>query len=129
MNHSGNGRRQWRRDDEGSGTMAGAMLVILVGALLAAVAVAGHLLMSRAQARTVADVTAVSAAQGLMHGVGDVCGLATAVAADNDATVTSCAIDDEDVTVRVRVGTDIPFMPHLEHSSRAGPVACVAGPP
>lgn len=113
--------------DEGSGTMAGVALIMLVAVLLTSVATAGHLLTRRAVARSAADLAALSAAVALRDGRGEPCVVAAAVASAHGGDLTSCAIGGDlggDVTVRVALATDVPFMPHVGIDARAGPVAC-----
>ena len=113
--------------DEGSGTMAGVALIMLVAVLLTSVATAGHLLTRRAVARSAADLAALSAAVALRDGRGEPCVVAAAVASAPGGELTSWASGGDlggDVTVRVALATDVPFMPHVGIDARAGPVAC-----
>ncbi|NEG55336.1 Rv3654c family TadE-like protein [Bifidobacterium platyrrhinorum] len=115
------------RSDEGSGTMAGVALVMLAAVLLATIAAAGHLLICRSRARTAADLAALSAAVALWDGRADSCAVAGRTAAAHEGRLVSCDIGGEsgsDVTVRVSVATQVPFMPRIVLAARAGPVAC-----
>lgn len=112
------------RSDEGSGTMAGVLLVIVIAVMLATVACAGNLLVCRSKARSSADVTAVSAASALQRGADDPCVVARHTAQANDTELESCAVAGEDVTVTVAKATRVPFASQMRQSSRAGPVDC-----
>ncbi|WP_238548494.1 Rv3654c family TadE-like protein [Bifidobacterium biavatii] len=129
----------WLRGaDVGSGTVAGVMLILLVAVMLSVVAAAGNLLVCQARARSAADLAALSAAVALRDGADDSCGVASVVVSSfarefagsglgSDGVASrldACAIDGEDVQVTVAVATQVPFAPHVERSSRAGPVAC-----
>ncbi|WP_165784864.1 Rv3654c family TadE-like protein [Bifidobacterium parmae] len=112
--------------DEGSGTMAGVALVMLVAVLLSAAATAGHLLVRRTVARSAADLAALSAAVA-RHGGGEPCVVAATVATAHAGRLASCEVGGDagdDVTVRVALATDVPFMPEIAVEARAGPVPC-----
>ena len=111
------------RDDEGSGTVLGVALVMLVGVLLMAISVAGGLFISQTRARAAADLAAVSAATALLEGR-SACDVASSVAAANGAGLEACTVQDEDVLVRVSVSTRIPLAPQVVRSAQAGPVPC-----
>lgn len=133
--------------DEGSGTMAGMALVMLAATLLAVAAMAGHLVSRHAHVRGVADLAALSAATAAWHRNDDPCAVAARVAAANGAALVECAYDDAlvsgaadapgsssadaaptavhgDVTVRVGVTTEVPFLKEVSVWARAGPVPC-----
>ncbi|MBW3093033.1 flp pilus-assembly TadE/G-like family protein [Bifidobacterium sp. 82T10] len=128
----------WLRGaDAGSGTVAGVMLILLVAVMLSVVAAAGNLLVCQTRARSAADLAALSAAVALRDGVDDPCGVASTVVfsfarefagsglGSGDAMrLDDCVIDGEDMQVIVAVATQVPFAPHVERSSRAGPVEC-----
>ena len=60
------------RYEEGSGTMAGAMLVMVVGIALAVAASVGNLMICQNRARSLADLIAFDAAYALWHAdIGD----------------------------------------------------------
>ena len=78
--------RKWRRGrgwgdcDEGSGTVAGVMLILVVALLMGALAAGGAVLIAGAKARGVADTAAVSAARMLLEGGADPCAAARTIA-------------------------------------------------
>lgn len=131
--HTGGMPVGWSADaggDEGSGTMAGVALIVLVAVLLSSVATAGRLLVLRSSARGVADLSALAAAVALDRGDASPCAVASASAVANAARLVSCELvgeGDGDVTVRVGVATRVPFMPEITVDSRAGPVPCRPG--
>lgn len=110
--------------DDGSGTMAGVALILLVGVLLGAVASAGNLLICQANARSAADLAALSAAVLLRNGSDDPCAVALAVASANAVRLDKCDVDIEDVQVTVVAPTQVPFASYVSRTSRAGPVVC-----
>ena len=115
------------RADEGSGTIAGVALIMLVAALMSSVAVAGRLLTVRAAARSAADLAALSAAVALRDGAADPCTVAGTVASAHAGNLASCTVGGDlggDVTVSVAIDTQVPFMPHIAVDARAGPVPC-----
>lgn len=122
--------RKWRRGrgwgdcDEGSGTLAGVMLILVVALLMGALAAGGAVLIAGAKARGVADTAAVSAARMLLEGGADPCAAARTIASAQDAQLESCAIEDEDVTVTIRSPTGVPVAAWVERRSRAGPQRC-----
>ena len=59
---------QGMRYEEGSGTMAGAMLVMVVGIALAVAASVGNLMICQNRARSLADLIAFDAAYALWQG-------------------------------------------------------------
>lgn len=119
--------------DEGSGTIAGVALIMLVAVLMSSVAVAGRLLTVRAAARSAADLAALSAAVALRDGAADPCTIAGTVASAHTGRLAACTVGGDlggDVTVSVGLDTQVPFMPHIAIEARAGPVPCApAGTP
>ncbi|QOL33217.1 flp pilus-assembly TadE/G-like family protein [Bifidobacterium eulemuris] len=111
--------------DEGSGTMAGVMLIMVAGLMLAVAAAAGNLLVCQTQARAIADLAAIQAAVAWRQGrTDDPCALAADVAAVNDGDIGRCVVDGDDVELSVVVATMVPVAPQVERASRAGPVEC-----
>ncbi|KAB8286936.1 pilus biosynthesis protein TadE [Bifidobacterium ramosum] len=110
--------------DRGSGTVAGAMLILVVGVMLSVVAAAGHLLVCQRRAQAVADVVAVSAANALRNGSDDPCVIARVTASANEVRLRTCVVDAEDVQVTTIVPTQVPFAAQVSRSARAGPVDC-----
>ena len=125
--HTCRAGRAWRSGDCGSGTMAGAALVALAGAVFMVSAVAGNLFICTARARVTADLAAISGAHALLRGTGTPCPVAEAAAAANSGSLVSCTVDSEDVIVRIRMPTNVPFAPELYRAARAGPVDCEQG--
>ena len=114
-------------EDEGSGTMAGMALIMLAAVLITAAATAGHLVIRHAQTRTAADLAAFSAATAWWNDQESPCAVASTAAQANGATVAECQADepdDGDVTVRLVMDTQVPLMPQITVSARAGPVEC-----
>ena len=107
--------RKWRRGrgwgdcDEGSGTVAGVMLILVVALLMGALAAGGAVLIAGAKARGVADTAAVSAARMLLEGGADPCAAARTIASAQDTQLESCTIEDEDVTVTIRSPRAFPW--------------------
>ena len=118
-------RNGWLREsDEGSGTVSGVALIAVAAAMLGAVALAGNLLLCLHHAQNIADMSATAAATALYKGSSAPCAVAERTVTGNDAALASCEVDGEDVQVVVRVGTQVPLMPHVSKQSRAGPIAC-----
>ncbi|WP_274608072.1 Rv3654c family TadE-like protein [Bifidobacterium pongonis] len=113
--------------ENGSGTVAGAALILMASALLTVAAGAGHGVIRHAQARSTADLAALSAAIAWRNAREEPCDVAVAVANANGASLISCHTEGEyagDVLVNVAVGTGLPVMPRITVSARAGPTAC-----
>ena len=100
------------RYEEGSGTMAGAMLVMVVGIALAVAASVGNLMICQNRARSLADLIAFDAAN-MAEAYGVVLG--------------SCSVRDEDVLVTIKVETMVLVASSVERMARAGPVSCTEG--
>ncbi|WP_233428220.1 Rv3654c family TadE-like protein [Bifidobacterium myosotis] len=114
--------------EEGSGTMAGVIVVLMAGVALAVVASVSNLLICQQQARALADLTAFSAAYAAWHGnAADPCALALDTAMANDAMLADCVTEEDDVWVAVAVATKVPIAPSVEYRARAGPVDCREG--
>lgn len=118
-------KRFWRAADEGSGTMAGVMLILLAGVLMGVVAAVGNLMICQTRARSIADVAVVSAA-GLYwrDRTGDPCAIVRRIAVSDDARVVACDVEGDDVTVKIAVVTQVPFASEVSREARAGPLAC-----
>ncbi|KAB7788865.1 Rv3654c family TadE-like protein [Bifidobacterium cebidarum] len=113
------------RLEEGSGTMAGAMLVMVTAVALALIASVGNLLLCQHQARSIADLAAFNAAYALWHSdVEAPCALVNEVAAANNAVMVECEVIDDDVRVVIALFTQVPFAPQVAKEARAGPVQC-----
>lgn len=115
--------RDWER---GSGTVVGVALVLMVGALLAALAAGANMLIAGTVARTAADQAALAGASAFSEGSADPCSAASMVAFANRGILVSCEVIDEDVRVRVGVRPSVAMLPQVERVARAGPVACAA---
>nr|WP_303771896.1 Rv3654c family TadE-like protein [Actinomyces oris] len=112
-------------DERGSGTVyaLGVITVLLVAAL----GITGLIQAQSAtgRARAAADLAAISGATVLSSVIapGDPCAMAGRVAAANGASVSSCSVTGEDVTVSVVVPTTILGRPRQATAqARAGPV-------
>ncbi len=113
--------------DEGSAAMAGVALVCAAALLLSLIAAGGNIVLRRGQARTVADLAAVGAAQALWYGETETpCVLAGHIASANGGAIETCMVDGDDVQVRARVATQVPFVRHVTAQARAGPRPCAA---
>ncbi|NBH70406.1 hypothetical protein D3Z32_08750 [Bifidobacterium pseudolongum] len=74
-----------------------------------------------------ADLAAVGAAQALWYGETETpCVLAGHIASANGGAIESCMVDGDDVQVRARVATQVPFVRHVTAQARAGPRPCAA---
>ena len=118
-------------DERGSGTVyaLGVIAVLLVAAL----GITGLIQAQSAtgRARAAADLAAVSGATVLSSVIapGDPCAMAGRVAAANGASVSSCSVTGEDVTVSVVVPTTILGRPRQATAqARAGPVDALPRP-
>ena len=89
------------RYEEGSGTMAGAMLVMVVGIALAVAASVGNLMICQNRAANMAEA--------------------------NGVVLGSCSVRDEDVLVTIKVETMVLVASSVERMARAGPVSCTEG--
>lgn len=113
------------RLEEGSGTMAGAMLVMLAAVMLTIIAFVGNLMLCQHKARSIADLAAFNAAYALWHqGLDDPCAFAGGIAAANEAVLADCEVQGDDIRLAISIDTDVPFAPHVRKEARAGPVLC-----
>lgn len=110
--------------DEGSGTINGVMLIAVAAVLISAIAAGGNVLLCISQARSAADQAAIAGAYSASDGDFDPCLKSRITASLNDASVVSCTVVDEDVTVKAEVKTAVPFVPAVSRMARAGPVEC-----
>jgi secretion/DNA translocation related TadE-like protein len=96
--------RAWATDQRGAATV---LAVAMTGVLLlvgAATGVVAAIFVAHRKAQAAADLAALAGATALADRSGeDPCGLAADVAAANHATLTSCAVEGEDVVVEVGV--------------------------
>ena len=116
-----------RGAESGSGTVVGAALILMVSVLLAAAAGAGHVVIRHAQARSAADLAALSAAIAWRNAQKEPCAVAATVAKANGASLASCRTEGDyagDVLADVAVDTALPIVPRITASARAGPAAC-----
>ena len=125
---AGGNRPGW--DERGSGTVYA--LGVIAVLLAAAVGIAGLIQAQSAtgRARAAADLAAISGATVLSSVVapGDPCAMAGRVAAANGASVSTCSVAGEDVTVSVAVPTTILGRPRQATAqARAGPVDAPPG--
>ena len=126
---AGGNRPGW--DERGSGTVYA--LGVIAVLLAAAVGIAGLIQAQSAtgRARAAADLAAISGATVLSSVVapGDPCAMAQRVAAANGASVSTCSVAGEDVTVSVVVPTTILGRPRQATAqARAGPVDALPKP-
>ncbi|WEV69680.1 flp pilus-assembly TadE/G-like family protein [Bifidobacterium sp. ESL0775] len=117
-------RRVFRGYDEGSGTINGVMLIAVTAILISAVALGGNLLVCISEARSAADQAAIAGAQSARDGDFDPCLKSRIASSANKASLITCKVDEEDVTVKVAVKTAVPFTPLVSRMARAGPVEC-----
>ena len=120
---AGENRPGW--DERGSGTVYA--LGVIAVLLAAALGITGLIQAQSAtgRARAAADLAAISGATVLSSVIapGDPCAMAGRVAAANGASVSSCSVTGEDVTVSVVVPTTILGRPRQATAqARAGPV-------
>ncbi|WEV41724.1 flp pilus-assembly TadE/G-like family protein [Bifidobacterium sp. ESL0682] len=116
--------KAFEKCDEGSGTINGVMLIAVTAILISAVALGGNLLLCISEARSAADQAAIAGAQSARDGDLDPCLQSHAAASANKASLVSCKVVEEDVTVKVAVKTVVPFAPLVSRMARAGPVEC-----
>jgi secretion/DNA translocation related TadE-like protein len=111
-----------RRDQRGAASL---LVVALLAVLLlvgAALGVVAAMVWAHRVAQSAADLSALAAATGLRDGA-DACGAAERIAGANDASLTSCLVQGEEVVVEVTVagprwlGQDA----DLSARARAGP--------
>lgn len=114
----------YRARDEGSGTVNGVMLIAVAAVLMSAIALGGNLLVCISQARSAADQSAIAGAQSARDGDYDPCLKSRLASSLNKASLTTCKVEQEDVTVKVAVRTSVPFVPLVSSMARAGPVEC-----
>lgn len=114
------------RDEEGFSTVAGASVIATLAAVLVAVLYVGAAVVARHRAQSAADLGALAAASAHVSGRGDACEVAGERVADQDGSpsVAECAIDGEDVVVRVviRVRLGVLGVRDAYAVARAGPV-------
>lgn len=105
--------------------MAGAMLVMVVGAALSAMVCVGNLMICQNRARSLADLIAFDAAYAAWHGwADDPCAFAGQLAASNSVALLDCIVQSDDVRVTVAVDTAVPLAPLVQRTALAGPVEC-----
>lgn len=100
----------------------GAAVLAWTGAtttMVAALALLCTVLLAQAQAETAADLASLAAADALAIASPAPCSIAAEVASRNGARLSDCAVDGEDVRVRVEV--DASPLPPVGARSRAGP--------
>ena len=110
-------------DERGAATvlaLALASVVMLVG--LAGAWVAG-VVVSHRRAQSAADLSALAGAEVAQHGDGGACAAARAIAVENDATLSGCAVSAADIWVRVTVRGPslVGRTPRLVGEAHAGP--------
>ncbi|WP_180380745.1 Rv3654c family TadE-like protein [Alloscardovia macacae] len=115
------------RSDEGSGTLLGAVLILLVGLAAFCAVCAGSFLTCRAEAQSLAESTASDLAYTLqIEGSSSVCEQARERFSSGQFMLDSCVVDGEDVQVSIRGIPRLSFLPQVRETARAGPVDCVS---
>jgi secretion/DNA translocation related TadE-like protein len=111
-----------RRTERASATLFAVAMIGVLVLVGAALGVVGAMVHAHRVAQSAADLAALAGAEALARGA-DACGAATGVAAANDASVDSCAVDGFEVRLQVTV-----VGPHwlgqrhdLSAQARAGP--------
>ena len=119
--------------------MMGVVLVLLAAAVLSCIAGVGNVLSVRTHARSVSDLSALSAARSLYADpastdslVGqsspesqqDACATASQVAWANGLMLDSCVRRGDDIVITVTANTLVPFIPTVDSTSVAGPRDC-----
>ncbi|KFI92863.1 oppa3 [Bifidobacterium saguini DSM 23967] len=113
------------RFEEGSGTVAGATLVMVTAVVLALIASIGNVMLCHHKARSIADLAAFNAAYALWNAdTSQPCALAEHVASANGASMIECEMQDDDVRLIIAVTTQVPLAPKVTQEARAGPIAC-----
>lgn len=102
------------RNDRGNATVTSAGIIAALVGLLFAVLTAFQTVLDDHQSRLAADLAAVAGAWAHAYGE-DACAAAYETARRNDADISACRIDGDDVTVTVAVGD-------RETTARAGPL-------
>jgi secretion/DNA translocation related TadE-like protein len=113
--------KPWRRD-QGSATIYGAATGLAVTLAGLAIAMSAAFLISRAEARSAADLAALAGAGWARAGQEVACARAAEFAADNHAVLVSCIVDGLDVSITVEVEG-------IRAVARAGPVRAGTGGP
>lgn len=112
--------------DNGSGTVLGALLILLVGLTAFAAVCAGSFLVCRVQAQNLAESTATNLAYALQISETAVpCEDARERFSSGQFFLDSCTVESEDVQVSVRGIPSISFLPQVHVAARAGPASCV----
>ncbi|MCH4160052.1 MAG: flp pilus-assembly TadE/G-like family protein [Bifidobacterium sp.] len=110
--------------DDGSGSMAGALLILCIAVALTLLAVVGNALVCLSQARSAADMAALAVAAAYRSGEIDPCAAGFESAQMVGVHVLECQIDGEDAVVDVSKSTMLEFLPYVQQRSRAGPEDC-----
>jgi len=111
-----------RPSDRGSATIYGAATGLAVTLAGLTIAMSATFLISRAEARSAADLSALAAAGWARAGQDVACARAAEFAADNHAVLVSCVVEGLDVSLTVEVKG-------IRAMARAGPVRTGAGGP
>lgn len=110
--------------DIGSGTMLGAMLIMVVATCCIGLASVCQAVILHAHVRSLTDVVAVNAAEYYLLHYESPCDFAQTVAATNQLDLISCDMVDRDVIIQVRSHTKILKIFPVSSASRAGPQQC-----
>ncbi|MBV7294493.1 flp pilus-assembly TadE/G-like family protein [Corynebacterium sp. TAE3-ERU12] len=103
----------WRAH-RGSTTITAALMTSAIAVVVAAVLIAATALIDQHRAHNAADLAAIGAATVKQRGVAHPCRTAARIAHANNAHLTECNTDGEDIIVSVDVGQQL-------GSARAGP--------
>ena len=107
-------------DESGSATVYAMGAVALLAAAFVPVAVIAIGFAAHRDAVLAADLSALSAAQASLDEQSVACFTARQVATANGASLQSCALWGNAVSVEVTVATELPFLPEVSATSRAG---------
>ena len=111
------------RDDRGSATVVGAMVIAALVAVVMVIVYVGAAVSARHHSQSTADLAALAAAQQLVRGESDPCGAARDIASRMSASVKKCRVMGGDVVVTAQVAVEIGTLGirHAQASARAGP--------
>lgn len=113
------------RADDGSGTMLGIGLIIVVCSMLILSVNIGYVLVEKHRVHAVASSAALSGARVLQKMDGNnECAIAQSIISANGITMESCKSENDDVTLKVNLQTRIPFIPKIVETVKAGLISC-----
>ena len=112
------------RADDGSGTILGVGLIIIVCSMLILSANIGYILIEKHRVHAVSSSAVLSGVKVLQKLEGDACDVVKNIVNANNVTIESCKSENDDVTITVSVQTKIPFIPKIVDTVKAGLVSC-----